>query len=65
MTAAVVLEHEASHIDIAGAVQYTVAHSSRTSGTAAAADNPSGDILLRIHAVYHETVACVDRVNTA
>ena len=65
MTAAVVLEHEASYIDIAGAVQYTVAHSSRTSGTAAAADNLCGDILLRIHAVYHETVACVDRVNTA
>ena len=65
VSAAVILKHKASYVDVTGLVDNAVAYCRGASHAAASAYDPSGYVLLGIHTVDHETVTGVDGLNTA
>ena len=65
VAAAVVFEHKTSDIDIRGSVQNAVADRRRTALAAASVHNPYRNVLLGVHAVYHKTVAGINRVHAS
>ena len=59
MSTAVILKHKMADIYLAGLVDNAVSYSSRTALATLAVNDPCRNILLRIHTVDKETVACI------
>ncbi len=65
MSAAVVLKHQTADINIRSLIEDAVSDCCRTSLAATTAYDPCRYVLLGIHTVDHESVACIDGIDSA